>query len=84
MTRFVVEDRATLKEVVDLPWAVKGVVVGIAGVVVEIEENIHHLAAGIARLQEVCSRYSLLVVLMRQNHSHKEQSEDDYSERFDR
>lgn len=79
MTRFVVEDPATLKAVVDLPWAVKGVVAGIAGVVVvEIGENIHHLEARIARLQEVCSRYSLLVVLMRQNHSRMEQSEDDY------
>ena len=77
MTRFVVEDPATSKEVVDLQWAVKDVGVGIAGVV-EIAGNIHHLSAGIARLQEVCSRYSLLVVLMRQNHSRMEQSEDDY------
>jgi hypothetical protein len=57
MTRFVFEDPATSKEAVDLPWAVQDVGVGIAGfVVVEIEENIHHLATGIARLQEVCSR----------------------------
>jgi hypothetical protein len=79
MTRFVFEDPATSKEAVDLPWAVKGVVAGIAGfVVVEIEENIHHLSTGIARLQQVCSRYSLLVVLMRQNRSRMEQSEDGY------
>jgi hypothetical protein len=78
MTRFVFEDPATSREAVDLPWAVKGVVAGIAGVVVEIGENTHHLAAGIARLQEVCSQYSLLVVLMRQNHSRMEQNEDGY------
>ena len=78
MERFVVEDLATSKEAIDLPWAVKGAVVGIAAFVVEIGENILHLAGGIVRLQEVCSRYSLLVVLMRQNHSRMEQSEDDY------
>jgi hypothetical protein len=78
MTRFVFGDPATSKEAVDLPWVVKDVGVDIAEVVVEIEENIHHLATGIARLQQVCSRYSLLVVLMRQNRSRMEQSEDGY------
>src|SRR5277367_1476701 len=79
-----VEDLATSKEAVGLRWAVKGVGAGIATVVVEIGEDMHHLAAGIARLQEVYSRYSWLVVSRRRTHSRMEQSEDDYLERFDR
>ena len=78
-------DPASSKGLVGLRWAVKGVVAGIVTIVaVEIGEDIHHLAGGIAHLQEVCSRYSLLVVLRRQTHSRMEQSEDDYLEKFDR